>query len=292
MLNSRKQTALAYVFLVPSLALVAAFVLAPITGTFITSLYRDSSYLANKYVGIANFVAILGDEGFYQALGVTVMFTIVAVCFEAVIGLLFAILLHEQFAGRGALRALILIPWAIPTIISAKMWKLIFDYTYGILNVVLLDLGLIGDKVNWLGSSVAAFWCIIAAEVWKTTPFMVILLLAGLQAIPADLYQQARVDGAGVLKRFSSITLPLVKPVLLIALIFRTIDSLRIFDLIFVLTGGGPGGATKSLSMLGYEYFTADRFGLGSAVSLLMFGLACIFTLVYLRFGRFREQLA
>ncbi|MBD3241466.1 MAG: ABC transporter permease subunit [Chitinivibrionales bacterium] len=270
---------------------VLLFVLAPVIGTLWTSFFRDVSYLPRELVGLENYRTVLTNRQFWHAVWFTLAFTVVAVAGEAVFGLAFAVLLHQGFRGRGILRTVILVPWAIPTIVSAKVWKLIFEYTYGVLNFIATNIGLSEAKVNWLGTTFNAFWALIIAEVWKTTPFMVIILLAGLQAVPEDIYSQARIDGARMMRRFWTMTLPLLRPVLVIALVFRTIDSLRIFDLVYVLTGGGPGGGTTTLSMLGYEYFTNDRFGLGSTVSLLTFAVAMAVTILYIRVGRFRQSL-
>lgn len=286
-----RETLAAWSFLLPVVAVTALFVVVPVAGTLVNALFCDVSYLPRAFVGLRNFTTLFSSSDFVRAVGFTVLFTVAAVALEALLGLAFALLLHERFTGRALLRTIILIPWAIPTIVSGKTWKLIFQYSYGILNHLLLAAGLVDERVNWLGTTAGAFWSIVIAEVWKTTPFMVIILLAGLQSIPLDLYAQARVDGAGMVKRFFSVTLPLIRPVLAIALVFRTIDSLRIFDLVFVLTGGGPGGTTKSLSMLGYEYFSNDRFGMGSAVSVLTFVVAFACTLVYIKIGRFSGKL-
>jgi multiple sugar transport system permease protein len=287
----RREVRSAYAFLLPALLAVALFVLLPVLGTFWSSFFRDVSYLPRKWVGLDNFATVLSSGQFWRALRFTLVFTAVAVALEAVIGLGFALLLHQSFRGRGILRTIILIPWAIPTIVSAKVWKLVFEYTYGVLNVIVTGAGLSDVKINWLGTTFNAFWALVTAEVWKTTPFMVIILLAGLQAVPDDIYRQARVDGARMLRRFWAMTLPLLRPVLVIALVFRTIDSLRIFDLVFVLTGGGPGGGTTTLSVMGFEYFTNDRFGLGSTVSLITFAIAMAVTVLYVKVGRFRESI-
>ncbi len=281
----------AYLFLAPALVAVALFVLLPVLGTFWNSFFRDVSFMPRRFIGLSNFSQLLGHAEFWRALLFTLLFTVVTVAFEALFGIAFALLLDLRFAGRGWLRTVILIPWAIPTIVSAKTWKLVFDYTYGVLNVLVTSAGLSDVKINWLGTSCNAFWALVIAEVWKTTPFMVIILLAGLQAIPEDIYRQARIDGARMWQRFWTMTLPLLRPVLVIALVFRTIDSLRVFDLIFVLTGGGPGGGTTSLSVLGYQYFTTDRFGMGSAVSLVTFAVAMGATMLYVKAGRFRDSL-
>jgi len=281
----------AYLLLLPLLLLVSVFVLYPVAGAWWGSLFRDVSFLPKRFVGLDNYGDLLSRGEFWRAARFTVLFTLVAVFLEAVVGLLFALLLNERLRGRGFLRGAILIPWVIPTIVSARIWQSVFDYTYGLLNLLLAGSGIITDKVNWLGSASSAFGALVVAEVWKTTPFMVIILLAGLQAVPHELHQQAKIDGASTTRRFWRITLPLLKPVLLIALIFRTIDSLRLFDLVYVLTGGGPGGSTKTLSLLGFEQYAADSFGRGAAVSVVTFLLVLAITLAYIRAGRFEAAL-
>ncbi len=287
----KREVVTAYFFLFPAVSVVVAFVLIPVAGTYYNSFFRDVTYLPRKFVGLANFSNILSDPDFLNAFRFTLLFTGMTVAIETVFGLLFALLLNEQFRGRSMLRAVVLIPWAIPTIVSAKIWKLIFDYSYGVLNFCIISFGVSSDKINWLGAPIAAFWALVIAEVWKTTPFVVIILLAGLQALPKELYLQAQIDGAGLWKRFRAITLPLIRPVLLIALIFRTIDSLRVFDLVYVLTGGGPGSSTKTLSVVGFEWYTSDLFGKGSAVSVITFCIVFAITIAYLKIGRFRESL-
>ncbi len=281
----------AALFLLPTLLVVALFVMVPVLGTFWNSLFRDVSYLPRSFVGLSEYASLISREDFLRALRFTLAFTVVAVFFEAVFGIGFALLLNEVFPGRGILRTLILIPWAIPTIVSAKVWKLIFDYSYGVLNFLATTLGFADARINWLGTPLAAFWALIVAEVWKTTPFMVILVLAGLQAISPDIYKQARIDGASLWRRFTLITLPLIRPVVVIALVFRTIDSLRVFDLTYVLTGGGPGGTTKTLSMVGFEYYANDAFGTGSAISVATFLIVFLITLVYIRVGKIGESI-
>ena len=281
----------AWLFVLPLLLIVGIFILLPVIGTFYNSFFLDVSFLPKKFIGLRNYVSLLSSPDFWQALRFTLAYAIAAVSLEAIFGVIFAVLLNEAFIGRGFLRVVILIPWAIPTIVSARTWQLIYEYNYGIMNYLVVTLGIAPERINWMGTEFGAFWALVFADVWKTTPFVVLILLAGLQAIPEDLYQQAKVDGAGMFKRFYKITLPLLKPVLVIALIFRTIDSLRMFDLVYVLTGGGPGGSTRTLSYLGYEAFANDSFGLGSTVSVVTFLISMMVTLVYLKVGKFSEQL-
>jgi multiple sugar transport system permease protein len=281
----------AWFFIFPLLIVVGVFILLPVIGTFYNSFFLDVSYLPKKFIGFKNYVNLLGSPDFWQALRFTLAYAVAAVSFEAILGVVFALLLNEAFVGRGFLRVVILIPWAIPTIVSARTWQLIYEYNYGVMNYLVVTLGMAPERINWMGTEFGAFWALVFADAWKTTPFVVLVLLAGLQAIPEDLYQQAKVDGAGMFRRFYKITLPLLLPVLVISLIFRTIDSLRMFDLVYVLTGGGPGGSTRTLSYLGYEAFANDSFGMGSTISVITFLLSLAVTLVYLRVGKFSEQI-
>lgn len=281
----------AWLFVLPLMLIVGVFIVLPVIGTIFNSFFLDVSFLPRRFIGLKNYVDLLGSPDFLQALRFTFAYAVAAVSLEAVFGVMFAVLLNEAFVGRGFLRVVILIPWAIPTIVSARTWQLIYEYNYGIMNYLVVALGISAERINWMGTEFGAFWALVFADVWKTTPFVVLILLAGLQAIPEDLYQQAKVDGAGMFKRFFCITLPLLKPVLVIALIFRTIDSLRMFDLVYVLTGGGPGGATRTLSYLGYEAFANDSFGMGSTVSVITFMISLAVTIVYLRAGKVSEQI-
>lgn len=242
--------------------------------------------------GVGNYSEIFSKDDFWHSFLFTLIFALTTVVFEIVLGMIFALLLNETFPGRGLLRAVVLIPWAIPTIISARTWELIYNFNYGILNHIIKALGFSPDGVNWFGTGFSAFWALVIADVWKTTPFVVIILLAGLQAIPTDIYKQARIDGTGMLKTFWKITLPLIRPILTIALIFRTIDSLRIFDLVFVLTSGGPGGATETLSTLGQKYFIQyNNFEMGSAISVITFIVAFSISILYIKTGKFSESI-
>jgi multiple sugar transport system permease protein len=207
-------------------------------------------------------------------------------------GLGFALVLNEGLRLRGFLRVAVLIPWAVPIAVSARVWELIYNYDYGLFNFVGLRLGFFSAPINWLGSSKGAFLALVLADVWKTTPFVAIILLAGLSGIPRDLYKQAAVDGATTLQRFCRITVPLLKPVILVALLFRTIDAVRVFDVVYVLTRGGPGGDTTPLSLYAFKYFLTGDFGFGSAVSILVFLIAAAFSVLYIRSGKFTRTIA
>ncbi|MEW6720251.1 MAG: sugar ABC transporter permease [Thermodesulfobacteriota bacterium] len=281
-----------YAFLGPLVAFLLAFVLAPVIGTCIDSLYRDVTFLPRAFIGPENYVSLWSDPAFRQSLRFTVLFALASVPLELLLGLAFALLLNRPSPARGALRAFVLIPWAVPAAVSGKVFELICNFRFGPANYLVQRLGLADAPVNWLGSPEGAFLAIVAADVWKTTPFVAILLLAGLSAIPEELYRQAEVDRAGPLQRFTRITLPLLRPVVVVALLFRTIDALRVFDLAFVLTRGGPGGSTTPLSMYGYDAFTGGDMGYGSAVSVVLFLVAFALSVAYVRIGRFGREMS
>jgi multiple sugar transport system permease protein len=280
----------AYGMLSPMLLFVIAFIIIPVLGTLWISLHRDVTFIpTHPFVGLRNYAMILRQGEFWRALLVTVSFSLVSVTLETLIGLTFALILNEEIRGRGIMRAIVLIPWAVPTIISARTWQVMYNYSYGLFNWVLEHVGL--GAVNWFGTPLSAFFAVVFADVWKTAPFMTLLLLAGLQAIPSDTYEAAIIDGAGMFQRFWHVTLPLLKPVLIVAITLRTIDALRVFDIIYVLTGGGPGGATTSISLLAFNYYNLGDYGMGSAISILTFLTVLSFTVVYLKVGRFQEGL-
>jgi multiple sugar transport system permease protein len=279
-----------YAFNAPAIAFAVAFILIPVIGTVIIGFFRDISFLPRKWIGLWNYINLLNDPHFWQSSVFTVLFVVASVSIEIILGLVFALVLNERLKFRGLLRAVILIPWAIPIAISARIWQLIYNYNYGVINYILTSLGISSEPVNWLGSSFGAFFALVLSDVWKTTPFVTIILLAGLATIPQDLYKQAKIDGTTFVQRFLRITLPLLRPILMVALLFRTIDSIRIFDLVYVLTGGGPGGSTTSLSLYAYNFFLAGDFGNGSAVSVILFIMAFALAVAYIKIGRFQES--
>ena len=289
--NISDETKTAYLFNAPLIIVAVVFVLVPVIGTIVTSLMRDVTFLPEKFLAVENYQRLFSDRHFFESLQFTLLFVVVSVSFELVFGLAFALLLNETLPFRGFLRVVILIPWVIPIAISARVWELIYNFNYGIFNYIILQLGISDQPVSWLGSSVGAFIAVVISDVWKTTPFMAIILLTGLSAINSDLYKQAKVDGTNFLQRFFMITLPLLKPVLIVALLFRSIDAIRIFDLIYVLTGGGPGGSTSSLSIYAFNYYVSGDFGYGSAVSVIVFLAAGLLSVLYIKFGKFRETL-
>lgn len=277
-------------FLLPVLLFIGGFILLPVMATIFTSFLRDVSFLEPRFVLFENYQRLASDRRFYQSLFFTLSFTAAAVPLELLLGLGFALLLDLRLPIRGFLRAAILIPWAIPAAISARIWELIYNYNYGLANYLLQTLGLSSGPVNWLGSNWSAFAGVVLADVWKTTPFVAIIVLAGLQAIPDELLAQAKIDRCNFWQSFRYITLPLLKPVLIVALLFRTIDSLRVFDIMYVLTGGGPGGSTTSVSQYAYQYYSSSDFGYGSTVSVLLFAVALLLSILYVKISRFQAE--
>jgi trehalose/maltose transport system permease protein len=240
-----------------------------------------------RFVGLANFGLLLADPEWWRSVGNTLVFTAVSVALELGLGFAIALVLNGQFPGRGPLRAAVLIPWAIPTVVSAKMWGWMFHDVYGVVNAILLHLGIIGAPVAWTASPDLAMAALIAVDVWKTTPFVVLLLLAGLQMLPQDYYDAAEVDGASPFSKFVSITLPLMKPSLAVATIFRALDAMRMFDLVYVLTGSNR----ETMTMAVYarqQLFDFQDFGLGSAASTLLFLVIAMITMIYLMMVRLR----
>jgi multiple sugar transport system permease protein len=225
----------------------------------------------------SNYSNVLSDDDFIEAIRNTFVFTVFSVGFELLIGLGMALAMHAAFRGQGLLRTVVLVPWAVLTVVTAIMWRTIFDPTLGIVNAAL------GTDIVWLGDTPYAMIVMIIADVWKTAPFMALLILAGLQVIPGEIYEAAKVDGATTWQRFRKITLPLLMPAILVALIFRTLDALRIFDLPFVLTKGQNG--TNTMSLESYQTFAANNIlGEGAAMAIITFFIVMIVSFLYIRF--------
>jgi multiple sugar transport system permease protein len=276
-----------WLLLLPAFLSLASVSFYPIVnGVYLSFTNRSLITQDNDFIGIANYVQLLADPPFWNAWWHTIWFTLISTLLETFIGLAMALILCETFAGRGMIRAAMLVPWAMPTVVTSKMFGWLFDGQHGIINFILLHAGLINQNVNWYGSPDTALTTIILADVWKTTPFMALLLLTGLQTVPKSLIEAARIDGARAWTIFWHIRLPLLMPTLLIAGLFRALDAFRVFDLVYVLTGGGPADSTETLSTLSYKVlFSTLQFGYGSAVSTAMFiteGLIAIGFCVFL----------
>lgn len=244
------------------------------------------------FAGLNNYARIAGDGRFWQSFWITTRFTVITVVLELILGMGIALVLNQAFRGRNLVRTIAILPWALPTALIALGWTWIFNDQYGIANDILLRLGLIQQGINWLGSPFTANLALIVADVWKTTPFISILLLAGLQSIPGDLYEAHALEGATPWQSFYRITLPLLMPQIIIAMLFRFAQAFGIFDLMAVMTGGGPGGSTEVVSL--YIYATAMRyldFGYSAAMVVVTFLLLIIAILIcaYLIF-RYRAR--
>jgi trehalose/maltose transport system permease protein len=292
----------AFWFLAPMLvmlAIVAAWPLFRSISFSFTDATSDTIFNGQSaWVGFDNYIerrvrangevrwrGVLLDSNWWNAVWNTVRFSLVSVALETVLGLLVALVLNAEFKGRGLVRAAILIPWAIPTIVSARMWGWMLNDQFGIINHMLMTVGLIAEPIAWTARADTAMIAVLIVDVWKTTPFMALLMLAGLQMIPRDMYEAARLDGIHPVKVFFKVTLPLLRPALLVAVIFRVLDALRIFDLIYVLTP--QSDATVTMSVLSYrEIQQFGDYGEGSAMSTMLFLIITVFVLLYIKLGR------
>lgn len=278
---------LGWLLVAPALAVILLIALFPLGWTVWESLHLHDlrmPWRGRPFVGLGNYLEIAGDPRFWGAMGHTVFFAVVSIALELVLGLFLALAMNRTFRGRGLVRAAVLVPWAIPTVVAALLWRFLFDAESGIANAVLLGAGIIDQPVVWLVHAATAWVPVILADVWKTTPFVALLLLAGLQNIDATLYEAAAVDGAGPGWQLRHITLPLLKPALLVVLIFRTLDAFRVFDLIYVLTGGGPGTATEPIALYTFTSLLQNlRFGYGSALSVVVFATTFLIALLYIK---------
>jgi ABC-type sugar transport system permease subunit len=237
-----------------------------------------------RFVGLDNYARMFKDGQIVQPFFRTALFSIVSVAIEFVLGLSLALVMHREFPGRGLVRAAILIPWAVPTVVSGMLWKNMFDPSAGFVDYLLGALHLPGAQTAWLNGVWTSWTVVLVADAWKNTPFLAIILLAGLQIIPDDLYEQSRIDGAGVIRRFLFVTLPLLQPAILVALIFRTISAFLIFDIIYVITNGGPGSSTETLSFVNWRAFLVNTdFGYGGAVSVMLIVASVLIAVVYMR---------
>jgi multiple sugar transport system permease protein len=276
----------------PAAAFILSIAMYPIVRVLWLSLFAQNlgTSLQPKLVGVDNYVRLANDGRFFESMRTTFFFTFVSVAVELLLGLGFALLMNRRFRGRAFARAAMLIPWALPTAVLAWAWSWIFNDQFGVVNDLLHRAGILAHPIAWLGRGPTAVIAVIFADVWKTAPFVMIILLAGLQNIPEELYESAAIDGASAWKRFRFITLPLLLPSIMVALLFRAIQSFGIFDLIFVMTGGGPGGATETLAIYTYNtYLRYLDFGYGSAMIAVSFAvMALCAALVYWPLSRAR----
>jgi trehalose/maltose transport system permease protein len=282
-----RQRRLAWYLIVPAVFVVFLVIGYPLIQVLVYSVlkYKLDGVTPASFVGLSNYLFILTDPDFWHAVEITLIFSVFSVTLECVLGLTVALVANSNFKGRSILRVAILIPWAIPTVVSSKIWAWMFNDIYGVVNVVLINFHIIPQKIAFLATPLTALPVIIAVDVWKTTPFMALLLLAGLGLIPGDLYEAASIDGATKIRQFFTLTLPLVMPTLLVALIFRTLDALRVFDIFYVMVGGQGNMATMAIYNQQWLVSFLDA-GTGSAASVIILVIIMVFVVLYTRFSK------
>lgn len=283
---SQREQRQAWVLLAPMLIVMGLLTAWPMLRTIWLS-FTDAALIGTggeiNYVGIESYLYALTDPDFLASILRTLYFTVVSVALEGIIGVLVALLLNQKFYGRSVLRVLVILPWALPTIVNAMMWRLNFNPDYGSINALLTQLGIIDGYRSWLGSPDSALNAVMLADVWKNYPLVTLMTLAAMQSIPEDLFEAARLDGASAFRRFRAITFPAIVGPLSVALILRTIDAFKIFDIIYVMTRGGPVDSTKTLSFFVYqESFSYLRAGSGAAYAILMTLMCSILIALYM----------
>lgn len=273
-----------YVFVLPAILLIFSVVIYPLAYSFYLS-FNNVQGKVTTFIGLKNYISILNSDFFWLSTARTLYFTIVSVGLEFIVGLFVALLLNEKFKGRGFVRGLLILPWALPTVVNGILWAWIFDSNNGALNALLKNLHIISSYKSWLGSPFSAMNCVIAADTWKNFPMIALLLLAALQTISYAYYEAAKIDGATIFQRFRYITLPALKPAILVCLVLRTMEAFKVFDIIYIMTKGGPANGTQVISY--YTYVTSFqfvKFGYGAALSYLVSLVILFMALIYIKF--------
>jgi ABC-type sugar transport system permease subunit len=284
---------LGYGLIAPALVLLLAITAYPLVYNIWNSFHYavpDIPFINGKAAGLANFRRMFTTGStFVPALVHTLLFTVASVAVEVSIGLVLALALNKPFRGRGLVRAAVFIPWAVPTVVSAEVWKEMFDPQQGFVDYALKLLHLGGSSTTWLANTDTSWVALFVADAWKNTPFVAIILIGGLQVIPAEIYEAARIDGASPWRQFRRLTLPLLKPALMVALIFRTLSAFLVFDVVYIMSNGGPGTSTETLAYLDFNAFHVDNdYGFGGAISLVLIALCLLIAGAYTRI--FRER--
>lgn len=285
----RGESLFALALLVPAFVVVFGVVLYPVVRTFVISLFDVTSPMAGDYpfVGISNYTRVFHNPGFYPALWQTLYFTLVSTALELVLGLAVAMLLNAPLRARWLWRSIVVLPWALPTIVNGALWRWIYNGQYGALNGLLASLHISDTPIQWLGQPFLALNMVIVADVWKNTSIVVFFLLAGLQTVPHEVYEATKLDGAGAWATFRRVTLPLLAPSIAVVLILRTIEAFKVFDIIYVMTGGGPANGTQSIAFYTYlQAFSNQLFGYGAALAYLIVLAVFSLAMVYLRILR------
>jgi trehalose/maltose transport system permease protein len=279
----------AWAFLTPMLIVLAVVAGWPLLRTILLG-FTDAGlgdFAESEFIGLANYRGLASDPAWWRAVWNTLGFTLISVAIETGLGLVIALTLNAHIKGRGLVRAAMLIPWAIPTVVSARMWGWMLNDLYGVVNAMLLGLGLIDQPWAWLADPVLSIASVIAVDVWKGTPFMALLTLAALQVLPRELYEAARVDGVSPARVFLQVTLPLIWPALMVAILFRSLDALRVFDVVYVLTGDNPSTASMSVYAR-QQLIDFQQGGMGSAAATFLFLVVAVFATAVVTAGRLR----
>ncbi|MGO4382698.1 carbohydrate ABC transporter permease [Specibacter sp. RAF43] len=291
--GSERQGRLAFWLLLPAAVTVFGVIIYPMFRTLLVSLFQVDSALATDtpFVGLDNYLRMLASPAFWASLGRTLYFTLVSTAIELVLGLAVAGLLNAKLKARWLFRTIVVIPWAIPTIVNAAMWKGIYNAQYGALNALLQQWGIITDYKVWLGDPTLALNMVIVADVWKTVPLVAFFLLAGLTSIPTELYEAAKLDRARWPRIFRSIVLPMLVPSISIVLVLRTVEAFKVFDIIYAMTRGGPVNGTTTVTYYAYQTaFSDQNFGVGSALSYIIVVIILALSAIYLRMLRKSEM--
>jgi multiple sugar transport system permease protein len=283
MIENRWMSSRAWFLPLPLLFIMALIIGWPFLWTLWTS-FTDARLIAPgaEWVGFANYQKALGNPLFQSALIVTIKFVVISVSIEFIAGLLAGLLLDQEFRGRALLRALMILPWALPTVVNATMWRLIYQPDFGALNALLTQLGMLDSYRSWLGDPNSALWAVCLADAWKNFPLVALICLAALQSVPSELKAAATIDGAGFWRKFRAVYLPFLAGPLTVAIVLRTIESFKVFDIIWVMTRGGPANSTKSLSIVVYqEAFSFQRAGSGASIALIVALISAVLTTFY-----------
>jgi ABC-type sugar transport system permease subunit len=283
----RREAIVGLLFVFPALLIILGIVLQPILSTFYLSFFDASlsRTKANVFIGLENYLDLLSDNAFWATIWRTIYFTVVSVGLELLIGIGIAQLISSKPPGWKVLRIALILPWAIPTIVNGTMWRWIYNADYGAMNALLLQLGLIDKYRPWLISPNTAMNLVILADVWHSMPFIALILQAAMATLPPELEEAAAVDGASAWQRFLRVRLPLLRGAILVALVIRTVEAFRVFDIIYVITAGGPAFGTVTISFLTYlETFTFGHIGRGAALSFLISAFTLTMALIYIRF--------
>ncbi len=282
-LEQRRQL-VGYSFIAPTLLIIALILVYPVLQSVVLS-FGDNGFGGMEpyeFVGLRHYADLLDNDRFWNSLTVTFVFTLVSIPLELMLGIGLAVLMNESFHGKGLARLAVLFPWALPTALNALMWRWMYNADYGLFNDVALKSGIVDQPINWFGDATMAMGAMVAVSVWKTSSFMALIILAGLQSIPRELYEAGRMDGMNRWREFSEITLPLLKGSIMVALIIRSMDALRTFELPFNLTDGGPVTATETLSLYAYKtIFEFIEFNAGAAIVIVQFLVIFVLSLVY-----------